>query len=483
MAHLMAGAARCDVTPPIGIAHGNWSAQVHERAEGIDLPLTCTVLAASDGHEEVIIAEWELLFPPMGDWLVEARRRITELTGVPASHIRLSATHTHAGPNLSQPWFAAGAEMVAPYVASLTDRLAGTALAAHRAMRPARVGSGKGECKANSNRRRPWPEGKADLANHPATLGFEGGEPQPILMAPNPDGFVDHAVGVIRIDDLEGKPIAMLANWQAHPTIMAFDNRLISPDYPGTLRRVVESICGGLCMYLQGAAGNQDTVRDAGCVPEDAAWVGKQIGLEVARVAELIETQPTRTEVGRLVESSWPMGVVRRVPSGEPDGTVRAISRRINVPLWYREPPTAAEVAHVKELENRLADLRAQGAPTETIRAANMAVRRAALNLSTNQRRSKGKTISMEFQAIRLGSAALVGIPVEPFAEIGAEVKQRSPFATTFFSGYTNGVEAYMAMPYAFEEGGYELWMCPFAPEAAGVTVAESVRLLEELKR
>src|SRR5947207_6109633 len=94
-----AGAARCDITPPVGIAHGNWSAQVHERAEGIDLPLTCTVLAAGDGNEEVIIAEWELLFPPMGDWLVEARRRITELTGVPASHIRLSATHTHAGPN------------------------------------------------------------------------------------------------------------------------------------------------------------------------------------------------------------------------------------------------------------------------------------------------------------------------------------------------------------------------------------------------
>ena len=223
-------------------------------------------------------------------------------------------------------------------------------------------------------------------------------------------------------------------------------------------------------------------MRDAGCVPEDAAWVGKQIGLEVARVAELIQTQPTRTEVGRLVESSWPMGVVRRVPAGEADGTVRAIARRIELPLWYREAPSEAEVAEVKQLEQRLADLRAQGAPTETIRAANMAVRRAALNLTVNQRRSKGKTLTMEFQAIRLGSTALVGLPIEPFAEIGVEVKEKSPFEMTFFSGYTNGVESYMAMPYAFEEGGYELWMCPFAPEAAGMTVAESVKLLEELK-
>src|SRR5205085_5825747 len=120
------------------------------------------------------------------------------------------------------------------------------------------------------------------------------------------------------------------------------------------------------------------------------AWVGKQIGLEVARVAELIDTQPTRTEVGRLVESSWPMGVVRRVPSGEADGTVRAISRRIDVPLDYREPPTETEVAQVKELETRLADLRAEGAPTETIRATNMAVRRAGVNLARKTRRRKG---------------------------------------------------------------------------------------------
>ena len=34
---------------------------------------------------------------------------------------------------------------------------------------------------------------------------------------------------------------------------------------------------------------------------------------EAARVAELIETQPTRTQIARYVESSWTMGVVERV--------------------------------------------------------------------------------------------------------------------------------------------------------------------------
>ena len=46
-----AGVARSNITPPVGIAHGNWSAQIHERAEGVDLPLYCSVIAAAGGDE------------------------------------------------------------------------------------------------------------------------------------------------------------------------------------------------------------------------------------------------------------------------------------------------------------------------------------------------------------------------------------------------------------------------------------------------
>jgi hypothetical protein len=65
---------------------------------------------------------------------------------------------------------------------------------------------------------------------------------------------------------------------------------------------------------------------------------------------------------------------------------------------------------------------------------------------------------------------------------MGVEVKQHSPFATTFFSGYTNGVENYLPIASAYQEGGYEVWMSPFAPDAAAMVVAESSRLLNELK-
>jgi hypothetical protein len=458
----LAGIGRCDITPPVGIAHGNWSAQVHERAEGIDLPLYCTALAASDGEEEVIVAEWELLYPPQGEWLRQIRERVTALTGVPASHIRISSTHTHSGPSLKRPWFEGGSEMIEPYIASLTDRLASACWTAHRSLRPARVAGGKGYCAVNCNRRRP----------------AEPGRP---ILAPNPAGYSDHEVGVIRIDQRDGGPLAVLVNFAAHPTILAWNNRLLSPDYPGTVRRTVESIVGGTCLFLQGAAGNQNTVCDYSCRVEDTRRIGKAVGLEASRVAESIETQPSTLEITGYVESSWTMGVAERIPAAQAEVQVRCISRRIALPVWRREPPTSTEIAHLLELERNLAQLRARGAPEAQIREANRLARRATLDLRIAEQRSQGAELELEFQAIRMGPVALIGIPVEPFAEIGAAVKQASPFATTFYSGYTNGVHNYLPTRSAYDEGGYEVWMTPFSPDAAEITVTRSLELLHEI--
>jgi hypothetical protein len=247
------------------------------------------------------------------------------------------------------------------------------------------------------------------------------------------------------------------------------------------LRRTVESITGATCLFLQGAAGDQDTLRDYSCKIEDARWIGKQVGIEAARVAELIETRPTRRTIGHFVESSWTMGVAERIPAGEPDGTVRCITQRLELPLWQRHPPTAEELAHLETLKHNLAQLHERGAADDEIREANRLARRATLDLFVARQRSQGASLTIEVQAIRIGACALVGIPVEPFAAIGAQVKALSPFATTFFSGYTNGVEMYMPTADAYPEG-YEVWMTPFAPEAAGLTVEESLALLSELR-
>ncbi len=253
---LRAGAARCDITPPVGIAHGNWSAQVHERAEAVDLPLSCTVLAISDGAEDVLIAEWELLYPPTGDWLAAIHRRITELTGVPASHIRISSTHTHSGPSLSQPWFEGGAEMVAPYLDSLTDRLAGTCLAAQRRSAP-----------------RAWAAARAIAPSTPTAAGRTS--PAGPCSPPTPTASPTTASASSASTATDGRPIAILVNYAAHPTILAWDNRLISTDYPGTLRRTLEGITGGLCLFRKEPPATRTPCATIPAAPRmPAGWVG-----------------------------------------------------------------------------------------------------------------------------------------------------------------------------------------------------------------
>jgi hypothetical protein len=459
--NLRVGVSRCDITPPLGIAHGNWSAQVHQRAEGIDLPLWCTVLAASDGHEEILLVEWDLLYPPKGEELALYRKRIGELTGVPPSHIRMSSSHTHSGPSQSQPWFDAGAEMVKPYNDSLVDKVAGACWAARRAMQPALVAGAKGSCPVNVCRRKPWKDR--------------------MILGPNPDGYSDHEVGVVRIDDLKGRPLAVIVHFSAHPTILAWENRLISTDYPGTLRRTVESMMNSPCLFLQGSTGNQCTICDYSGRTEDARWIGRQIGIEAARVAGLIETRPTKLAIRETAESSWTMGRVERVPEGTPDGTVRCVSRTVPLPLWTRGPATEAELARLAELRQRLADVRASGAPEEEVRAANREVRRASLEMWIVEERSRGTSVDLEFQAMRLGNIALLGIPCEPFNQLGAEIKRRSPFPLTLFSGYTNGFTGYMPNAEAYPEGGYEVWVTPYAPEAAGITVEKGLEIISQL--
>jgi hypothetical protein len=79
--------------------------------------------------------------------------------------------------------------------------------------------------------------------------------------------------------------------------------------------------------------------------------------------------------------------------------------------------------------------------------------------------------MALPVQAMRIGPAALVAIPVEAFCEIGIAVKSGSPAEQTLFSGYTNGYMGYMPMADNFEEGGYEVVTTPMAAGAAEETI------------
>ena len=71
-------------------------------------------------------------------------------------------------------------------------------------------------------------------------------------------------------------------------------------------------------------------------------------------------------------------------------------------------------------------------------------------------------TASFRWKYSRCGSA---------FAELAGEIKRRSLAPNTVFSGFSNGHYAYLPTDIAYEEGGYEVGVSPFAPGSAGLTI------------
>jgi hypothetical protein len=87
----------------------------------------------------------------------------------------------------------------------------------------------------------------------------------------------------------------------------------------------------------------------------------------------------------------------------------------------------------------------------------------------------------LEVHGTRIGPLAFVGVPLEPFIELGLAIEARSPFPMTFVSGYTNGYRNYLPTEAEFARGGYEVEIAAFAPEAAGIFVETAVRVLLDL--
>jgi hypothetical protein len=66
--------------------------------------------------------------------------------------------------------------------------------------------------------------------------------------------------------------------------------------------------------------------------------------------------------------------------------------------------------------------------------------------------------VKIKLQALRIGELAILAIPCETFAEIGLELKKRSPFRPTFTISLANGYNGYLPTPEQHRLGGYETW-------------------------
>ncbi len=458
----LAGTGRRCVNPPPNIAHGGWGAQKHEQAEGIDMDLWATALALSDQTTTAILLDIDIqiLTNERAD---QIRAAVSAATGLPRENIRVSATHTHSGPVPYKSWIEKGYEMVGPWFENLARWSAEAAAEAIAGLQLVKMRAGRGAAHINTNRRCTTPTGEH-------FLGI------------NPDGPCDREVLVIKLDDAADESVATVACYACHPTIMGPANRLITPDYPGAMKREVERAVGGKCFFLQGSAGNQGPMRGFQADTKVYRNFGAILGHEVARVALGLAHLPAKVKFQTVVPSGAPLGMYDSEFATQPALPLAIRDREICVPLREGLPERNAAAGKLDFWKSRLKTAR-DNADTAAVTEAVYMARRADIQLRMAEDFGGATSASVRTHFITIGDVALVGCNIEPFCEIGLAVKQQSPYPFTCLSGYTNGRLAYMATAEEWAKGGYEVENSPFGRDAAEVLQREIVATLHDLRQ
>ncbi len=427
---LLAGTGCVEITPPVGTPLAGFAARDHG-AEGIHDPLYAKALVLDDEEKRICLITNDLIGLP-GSLVARIRAHIEEETGLPGSHVMLNCSHTHSGPQIKPE---------EDYAAVLVRQIAGAAAMAVRNLRPAKLGFGRGPVQLGINRRE-WRNGE-------------------IVLGRNPEGPVAPYVDVVRIDETEGRPLAILFAHACHPVTRAADSYLISADYPGQAQAIVELVYpGAQAMFAQGCSGNVNS-EPVGGSWEDVRRLGTMLAGEVLKVREeIVTTADVRLAAGEEI-ALLPIAklpekdeIDRELAAAEENlaaAQASGVQTRINVQKAFRD--TWAKIKEMKE---------------------------------------KGEEFppyEFPLQGLAIGDLAILGLPGEIFVEYQLFVDEISPFRQTLTLGCTNGSGAYIPTAAALPEGGYEvrftpLWWgrLPFAPELEANLQDGLRKLLENLQ-
>ncbi len=193
----------------------------------------------------------------------------------PAGNILIGATHTHHGPILERGFLSTASE---EWVSYIMDTISRTIIEAHQNLVPASAGLGHGHVDLNYNRLFIGQDGRARYIRRNPTRRFYGS--------------TDKEVVVLRVDHQDGRPLAVVFNYALHGVVMHRDNFLISADFPGPAREIIEEHLeqGVTAIYFNGAEGEMNPyeteTRDFKVVDQ----VGRTLAEEVLRVYPSIET-------------------------------------------------------------------------------------------------------------------------------------------------------------------------------------------------
>lgn len=406
--------------------------------QGIESDLTATILVLSNEDNKVAIIGVDLCVIGNAE-ASEFRAGVAQRLGIPISHVMLNLTHNHGASALPDFMLDTPEDMALKvrYKHDLAQWLAECAVEANDQLQPARIGVGWGECTIGVYRRE-----------------FRDGRD---VLGEDPTHPIDPSVGVIRVDHLEGNPLAILFRYSCHALTVGPRSCVASSDYPGVARQVLEKGLGGTALFLQGCGGNINPTYGIGyevdCC-DTKQRTGMMLGGEALKVAANIRTN-------RRPGARKPLGSVPNIlftpwesVTGDTCTYLGAAERM--VPFEFIELPSLQEAQAIQSRwQQTLSERRAGDAQEWQIRSAEKYMLWS--RILVNAVKQGYATCDLDAQVIRVNDIVIAGLSAEPFFETGLAIQAQSPFKDTFVLGYTNGAMIYLPRAEDYPKDGWKL--------------------------
>lgn len=413
-----AGAGKANIAIPASAFPIDGFAAQHD-------PLAARVLLLADGHTRVaiVVVDQTSIFD---DSIVAMKAIVTEIAHVDAANIMICASHGFSAPHVFSldrtPPENRDKTLALKQAIETAVRAAATDATQH--LQPAMIGFGEGLSHVGVNRDVPTPFG----------WWLDG----------NDAGYSDPTLGLLRIDDTNGQPLAVVMNYGVQSSVMDFavdsqGKRMISADLAGVATQMVEDhYDGATSFFLIGAAADQAPylqanrhvvqpdgtatrldIHDAGF--DLLALLGERLGQDALKASEAIKAQATP-----------PLTVQRK--------TIQVMSQ---TGVTVGPPPKGP----LKSVELDTSD-----------------------------------PVSVPVILMRVGDIAIVGVREELSASTGAWIRQHSPFAHTLVVTMADGAAKYMPAADAYDRLTYEARSSHYARGAAETVAPAIVKMLKSLK-
>ena len=441
---IMIGIAESNYTPEVGLdLVGNYRGDDYASRGIHDSLYARAIVAQGENGETAAILTVDICY--FGKESVDYMREyITSKTGIPAENVMIMATHTHSGPE---------SDLDAPKAKEYLLTAADAVIKAKENLAPSKVAVGKSSEDRISHVRR--------LLAKDGTIHMTW-ENMDTALIESTLGKKDSEVITFTVSQ-KGKEIGSIVNFGCHATCLTGDNWLYSADYPGYLVESIRKVKGDnyLPIFLNGPNGNVT-----------------QIDYKIGHIYTFQETQ----RVGYLLGISA-LQAINNQETMKGEGIVK-VSREF-VPLKHRTISEEQLVWARKEMEKvareGMPPLQVDGLPDAFYAEEWLKMHKI-----------EDQVDSIEVMVTRIGDLAFVGLPSEPFAEIGIDIKAKSPCPNTMVMGLTNDEVGYFPTKNSYKDGpkgflpmisGYETTPGSSVYEigAAELLAASAIRQLEAL--